>query len=173
MSIRVTPMQRAAFEAAARESGRSLSSEVLARAYSTVEELPNQPEHLRALGDLAKLVAGRIEQLTGKRWIEDAFTANAVRQAIDIALGHFAPQWESGGPLPDQLERLTKAMPPEVLETYRRPTGLALVQATNITAWIESAHKTEPPTEMSDPFDPIAVRRRLFRDLIRSKEKSQ
>jgi hypothetical protein len=63
-------------------------------------------------------------------------------------------------------------MPSDIAEAYRRPIALALMQATGIIAWIESAYRVEAPNEWSDPFDPTFFRQRLFRDL-QKKERSK
>jgi len=169
ISIRITEVQRNAFEHAKRLSGRSLGNEVVTRAYSTLG-LPRRAEHIRELEALAGYTAENIEQFTGAKWIADSFTAQVVRTAADTVLSHFSRRWQSGDSIPEQLEQLTKVMPRELAEAYKDPIKLGVMQATGIIAWIESTHKNEPPNEWSNPDDPTDVRRRFFRDLIQNRE---
>lgn len=168
ISIRITEVQRNAFEQAKRLSGRSLGNEVVTRAYSTLG-LPRRAEHIRVLEALVGHTAETIERLTGAKWIADSFTAQVVRNAADTVLTHFSPPPPSGDSIPPQLEQLTVVMPKEVAEAYKDPIKLGVMQAAGIIAWIESSHKNEPPNEWSDPDDPIDVRGRLFRGLIQNR----
>ena len=168
ITTRIKPDTRLALEDAARANRRSLSQEIERRLRESLSE--RQAGHIRAIGGLAKIATERIEEVTGKDWLSDPFTAEALRHTVDTVLAHFAPPRQASHTVPEQIERLAASMPSDLADAYRRPIALALMQATGITAWIESAHRIEPPNEWSDPFDPIFLRRQLFRDLGLKKE---
>jgi hypothetical protein len=173
ITTRIKPDTRSALEDAARANRRSLSQEIERRLRESLSSTERQAGHIRAIGELAKIATERIEEVTGKDWLSDPFTAEAVRHTVDTVLAHFAPRLASHT-VPDRLERLAAAMPSEMAEAYRRPIALGLMQATGITAWIESTYRIKPPNEWSDPFDPIFFRQRLFRDLMKNtKERSK
>jgi hypothetical protein len=174
ITTRVKPDTRLALEDAARANRRSLSQEIERRLRESLSSAERQAGHIRVIGELAKIATERIEEVTGKDWLSDPFTAEAVRHTVDTVLAHFAPPRQASHTVPDRLERLAAAMPSEMAEAYRRPIALGLMQATGITAWIESAYRIEPPNEWSDPFDPIFFRQQLFRDLMKNtKERSK
>src|SRR5262245_44741948 len=168
ITTRIKPDTRLALEDAARANRRSLSQEIERRLRESLSE--RQAGHIRAIGELAKIATERIEEVTGKDWLSDPFTAEALRHTVDTVLAHFAPPRQASHTIPDRLERLAAAMPSEMAEAYRRPIALGLMQATGITAWIESAYRIEPPNEWSDPFDPIFFRQQLCRDLVKNKK---
>jgi predicted transcriptional regulator len=170
ITTRIKPDTRSALEYAARASHRSLSQEIERRLRESLSSNERQAGPIRAIGELAKIAAERVEEVTGKGWLTDPFTAEAVRHTTDAVLAHFAPRRQASHPIPDRLERLAAAMPSEIAEAYRRPIALALMQAAGITAWIEGTYRVEPPNEWSDPFDPIFLRWQLFRDLGLKKE---
>jgi hypothetical protein len=169
ITTRIRPETRSSLEQAARASRRSLSQEIERRLRESLSSSERRPAHHRVLGELAQLAAENIEQITGTSWIADSFTAEATRHAIDEVLAHFAPPQPASHTIPDRVERMAAAMPREIAEAYRRPVALALMQATGLTAWIESAHRVEQPNEWSDPFDPTFLRRQLFRDLMQKR----
>jgi hypothetical protein len=160
------PDTRVGLEQAARAGKRSLSQEIERRLRESLSSDVRRADHIRALGELVKLTAENIEQITGTSWLTDPFTAEAVRHAIDQVLSHFAPPQSANGKIPTRIEQIASAMPTEIAEAYKRPVALAVIQATGLTAWVESAQRAEPPNEWSDPFDPIFLRRQLFRDLL-------
>ena len=168
ITTRIKPDTRLALEDAARANRRSLSQEIERRLRESLSE--RQAGHIRAIGGLAKIATERIEEVTGKDWLSDPFTAEAVRHTVDTVLAHFAPPRQASPTVPDRLERVAAAMPSEMAEAYRRPIALGLMQAIGITAWIESAYRIEPPNEWSDPFDPRFFRQQLFRDLVKNKK---
>jgi hypothetical protein len=176
ITTRIKPDTRFALEDAARARRQSLSQEIerrLRESLSSSERSPwgkRQAGRIRAIGELAKIATERIEEVTDRDWLTDPFTSEAVRHTIDAVLAHFAPPRQESHTVPEQIERLAAAMPSDLADAYRRPIALALMQATGITAWIESADRIEPPNEWSDPFDPIFLRRQLFRDLGLKKE---
>lgn len=177
ITTRIMPDTRLALEEAARANRRSLSQEIehrLRESLSSTERSRSLKErwagHIRAIGELAKIATERIEEVTGKDWLSDPFTAEAVRHTVDTVLAHFAPPPQASHTVPDRLERLAAAMPSEMAEAYRRPIALGLMQAIGITAWIENAYRIEPPNEWSDPFDPRFFRQQLFRDLVKNKK---
>ena len=177
ITTRIKPDTRLALEGAARANRRSLSQEIehrLRESLSSTERSRSLKEpwagHIRAIGELAKIATERTEEVTGKDWLSDPFTAEAVRHTVDTVLAHFAPPRQASHTVPDRLERLAAAMPSEMAEAYRRPIALGLMQAIGITAWIESAYRIEPPNEWSDPFDPRFFRQQLFRDLVKNKK---
>jgi len=165
ITTRIRSDTRSALEGAARANRRSLSQEIERRLRESLSSTERQVGHIRAIRELAKIAAERIEEVTGAGWLTDAFTAEAVLHTIDQVLSHFAPPLQGSPTVPDRLERLVAAMPSEIAEAYRRPIALALMQATGIIAWIESAYRVEAPNEWSDPFDPTFRRQQLFRDL--------
>jgi hypothetical protein len=172
LSLRLTEAMRADLAAAATKRHRSLSEEIGFRLHSTLVRDRGEaarPDHLRALAALAQLAAEKIEQITGASWLADPFTAEATCHMIEQVLIHFAPPRLASHAIPDQIEKMAAIMPKEIAEAYRRPAALALMQATGLIAWIESAYRAEPPTEWSDPWDPTTFRRQLFRDLVQKR----
>jgi uncharacterized protein (DUF1778 family) len=170
ITTRIMPDTRVGLDQAARASKRSLSQEIERRLRESLSSDVQRADHIRALGELVKLTAESIERITGTSWLTDPFTAEAIRHAIDQVLAHFAPPQSAKGKIPTRIEQMASAMPTEIAEAYRRPVALAVMQATGLTAWVDSAHRVEPPNEWSDPFDPTFLRQQLFRDLASKKQ---
>ena len=96
LTTRITPETRALLErAAAKGKNRSLS-QVAEKAIDEYlrkpKHKPERGKHIRALGEAVMLVAQYIERATGERWIDDAFTGEALRQGCSSLIAHFAPR---------------------------------------------------------------------------------
>ena len=121
LTTRITPETRALLErAAAKGKNRSLS-QVAEKAIDEYlrkpKHTPERSMHIRALGEAVMLVAQYIERATGERWIDDAYTAVALRQGCSSLIAHFAPR---GTPV---TPRLIKEAAIEHAQHIARATG--------------------------------------------------
>lgn len=175
LTTRITPGTRKALESAAASSGRSLSQEVETRLRQSLEPHYAREGHIKALGELTKLLTEEIERLTGANWLTDRFTAEAVRYGVDYVLSHFAPQPKENFPVPAKLQQMAAELPGEMGEVYRRPEGIASMEALRQIALIEKAPQFDSKGrfnvpllgEWDDPFNPERPFRRwqLFQNL--------
>jgi len=86
-------------------------------------QAPERSKHIRALGEAVMLVAQYIERATGERWIDDAFTAVALRQGCSSLIAHFAPR---GTPV---TPRLIKEAATRHAQHIARVTGVRVEAA--------------------------------------------
>jgi TraY domain len=106
----VTRETRKALEWAAEQSGRSMSQEIELRLRDSLGQDRRPKPHIAQLGEAVKWIANVIEkgtelragapQLvkgTGKRWLDDAFTAASLVTAIERFVLHHAPPWTPEG----------------------------------------------------------------------------
>src|SRR5262249_9471247 len=95
LTTRITPETRAALERAAkkrRPRPLSLSQEVEHRLDGSIRrdrERDRKP-HIRALAEAVALVTERVEAATEKHWLDDTFTGDALRHAIECLVFRFA-----------------------------------------------------------------------------------
>ena len=92
-ATRLTPQTRQALEWASARSGRSMSQEAEFHLRESLGRDRRRQQHIIELGEMVMRIAQAIEKRSGKRWINDAATGEALRRAIDFAVLHFAPRW--------------------------------------------------------------------------------
>jgi len=137
LTTRITPETRVELERSAQERGRSLSQEVELRLRDFARQ--NQgPAHIGSLADATARLVTAIERRTGKRCLDDAFTAVAVRQAISELLLRALPIPEGPPPVPPQLRAYASKLP-SLKEELVNPIKLAGLACDNLIYEIESA----------------------------------
>src|SRR5262249_30562387 len=91
LTTRITPATRAALVGAAKESGFSLSQEIERRLNDSIAKERNRRSDILALAEAIAFFAEGVERTTRKRWLEDAFTGEALRHGVDALVRHFIP----------------------------------------------------------------------------------
>jgi hypothetical protein len=69
------------------------------------------------------------------RWLDNPFTGEALRQAIDFLVFHFAPR--GALQVPANVEASAARMPPEARDSFLAPTGVGHTEAGWLISWIE------------------------------------
>ena len=135
LTTRITAETRAAMERAAQKSGRSLSQEVERRLNDSVRNERNRRYDVRALAEAIAIVAEKVEKATGKHWLQDAFTGEALRGGIETLVRHFAPH--SARVIPPKVEEAAARVLPEASERDRSPTRIGEIEAFKVITMIE------------------------------------
>ena len=135
LTTRVMPETRAAMERAAQKSGRSLSQEVERRLNDSVLNERNRRSDVRALAEAIAIVTEKVEIATGKRWLQDAFTGDALRHGIEVLVRHFAPH--GARVIPPNVEEAAAKVRPEASERDRSPTRVGENEAFKVITMIE------------------------------------
>jgi hypothetical protein len=137
LTTRITPKTRRDLERAAQESGRSLSQEVEHRLDGSIrrDRDHKRKRHVRALAEAVALVTERVEGATEKRWLDDPFTGDALRHAIEFLVFHFAPH--GALEVPAKVEAAAARMPPQARDKYLNPTEVGQHEAGWLISWIE------------------------------------
>ena len=120
---------------AAQKSGRSLSQEVERRLVDSVRNDRNRSSDVRALAEAVAIVAEKVEIATGKHWLEDAFTGEALRRGIEVLVRHFAPH--SARVIPPKVEKAAARVLPEASERHCSPTRIGEDEAFKVITMIE------------------------------------
>ena len=137
LTTRITSETRAALDRAARKSNRSLSQEVEHRLNGSIrrDRDHNRHRHVRGLAETIAILTDWVEEATQKRWIDDPFTAEALRRAIEFLVFHF------GAPGPPQVPASVKdaaaRMPPQARDQSMTPAGVGHAAAGGLISWIE------------------------------------
>src|SRR5262245_3206863 len=119
IGVRVSPEIKEALEAAADRNGRSVTAEVEARLAHSLGR--GRQVHIHGLMVAVGKLAEALERRFQKRWIFDAFTAQALRVGVDKFLFHFG---RYGKPeLPLAIKAAVAKMPTAEKETYSTPEG--------------------------------------------------
>jgi hypothetical protein len=137
LTTRITPETREELERTAAEKGRSLSQEVEYRLRSFAGQSRKAP-HIRSLADAVSLIASRIEQRTGRRFLDDPFTASAVRHLISGFLSRISPASTGTTPIPPDIEKYAAKMP-SLGQAVKSPVALAELEAEALIYDIENA----------------------------------
>jgi predicted transcriptional regulator len=91
LAIRVRPEVKAGLERLAKERGQSLSQQAQ-RALTYWVDRHSEPQlHNQALADATKLVAERVEHDTGKLWLDDQFTGEALKTGVINVMLRYIP----------------------------------------------------------------------------------
>jgi hypothetical protein len=133
--VRVDPEIKEALEAAAERNRRSVTAEVEARLAHSLGE--GRQVHINGLMVAIGKLAGALERRFQKRWVADAFTAQALRTGVDRFLFHFG---RHGKPLlPLAIKAAVAKMPAAEQETYSMPEGWGNFEADILITAIENA----------------------------------
>jgi Arc/MetJ-type ribon-helix-helix transcriptional regulator len=89
--IRLPPDLRRATDRLAKKHKRNRSDVIRSAIRHWVGRYQVRTLHTEALTCAIALLADRIEQRTGKKWIEDTVTGTALREQVDRLIYHFAP----------------------------------------------------------------------------------
>jgi hypothetical protein len=135
LTTRITPETRAALERAAKKSRLSLSQLVERRLDDSVLNDRNQRSDVRALVEAIAIVAEKVEIATGKHWLQDAFTGDALRRGIEVLVRHFAPH--SARVIPPKVEEAAARVLPEASERDRSPSRVGEIEASKVITMIE------------------------------------
>jgi hypothetical protein len=135
LTTRITPETRAAMERAAQKSGRSVSQEVERRLDESLRNDRNRRSDVRALAEAVAMIAEKVEIATGKNWLQDAFTGEALRLAIEVLVRHFAPH--SARVIPPKVEEAAARGLPEASERDRSPSRVGEIEAFKVITMIE------------------------------------
>jgi hypothetical protein len=145
--VRVDPKIKQALNNAAEKKRRSLTLEVESRLAASLGE--GHQAHVRALIDAIGLLAKNLERRTAKRWVADAFTAQALTAGVDRLLFHFG---RYGKPVvPAAIKAAAAKMPATERETYCTPKSLGESEAGMLISMIENAL---PPLPLKPEFGP-------------------
>jgi len=136
LATRVTPKTRADLERAAQKSGRSLSQEVEHRLDGSIrrDREHDRKRHVRALAEAVALVTERVEGATEKRWLDDTFTGDALRHAIEFLVFHFAPH--GALEVPAKVKAAAAKVPPASRERSLTPIQVGELEACGVIGWI-------------------------------------
>jgi hypothetical protein len=137
LTTRITPVTRAALDRAARKGSRSLSQEVEHRLDSSIrrDHDHNRQRHVRGLAETIAILTHWVEGATQKRWIDDAFTAEALRRAIEFLVFHFGAPGEPE--VPASVKDAAARVPPEARDQSLTPSGIGRAEAGRLISWIE------------------------------------
>ena len=163
LTTRITPETRAELERSAQEQGRSLSQEVEFRLKAFVGQT-RKPAHIRSLAKAVSLLVTQIEQKTGRRWLNDPFTADAARQGIAALLARISPASDGPVPVPPDIESYAAKFPSFGV-TLKSPMSLGAFEAEVLLYLIENAPLSNyemPGLEFPAPHGLSSIRRDLF-----------
>lgn len=151
LTTRITPETRRALEAAAKRSGQSLSQEAEHLLRGSMQKPPGAQRNW-ALAHAVAALAQRIEDGTGKTWLDDTFTNQSLRLATDTLLHYCGPDRVGEVPVPPAIQEFAAKMPPELATSFRTPGGFGHIVAYNLILQIEQALPSEPNNEWSVPI---------------------
>ena len=137
ITTRITPGTRAALERATEKTGRSLSQEIEHRLDCSIRRdyEHNRDRHIRALAEAIAILTHRVERATQKRWIDDPFTGEALRQGIEFLVFHFAAP---GTPeVPASVKGAATRVPLQARDQSMTPAGVGRTEAGGLISWIE------------------------------------
>jgi hypothetical protein len=145
--VRVDPKVKQALENAAAKKRRSLTLEIESRLAASLGE--GHQAHVRALIEAIGLLAKNLERRTSKRWVADAFTAQALIAGVDRLLFHFG---RHGNPVtPEAIKATAAKMPAAERESHCTPKSLGESEAGMLITMIENAL---PPLPLKLEFGP-------------------
>jgi hypothetical protein len=151
-ATRITPEVRRWLEAEAKQSRLSLS-QAAERVFRGAMHLANDAQKRnRALAHSIARLAESVERDTGKSWLDDPFTGQALRYAIDALAFHLAPTPNSGSAVPPKIEEAAERMLPEIAARVRTPAGLGHMVATHLITEIELSANPPEANEWSVPM---------------------
>jgi hypothetical protein len=122
-------------ERAAQKNGRSLSQEVERRLYDSARNERSRRSDVRALAEAVAIVTEKVELATGKQWLQDAFTGEALRRGIEALVRHFAPH--GAQVIPPKVEEAAARVLPEASERDHSPSRVGEIEAFKVITMIE------------------------------------
>src|SRR5262245_51997432 len=134
LTMRVTPELRAGLELAKRESGFSLSQEAERRLRDSLKRDHQRTADVLALAEAIAQVIEKVQEATGKRWQEDAFTGQAARHGIEFLVRHFAAL--GAAVIPSRVQEASSKMFP-ANERDRTPLSVGETEAGKVVTMIE------------------------------------
>jgi hypothetical protein len=152
-NTRIAPEVRHRLVQAAKRNDQTLSSEIERRLRESLEvEERWGGDHHYALARLVTNAAQRIERSAGKRWLDDAFVAQALRAVVLIILNRLMPD----APLqtPESVKKSTANfaahLPPEQAAFHNTPEGFGSAIAGSILYELETyeAPATDRPSHI-------------------------
>jgi len=143
ITTRVTPDTRVALERAGAKKGHSLSQEIEIRLRQSLLRRANAPVHVGALLYGMSLLVDEIERDTGKRFIDDAFTGEAVRSALESLIYHFAQRPTGPFQVPADVDRMASKMQSSLQAPLRDPSMFGQTKAGLYITLIENARSPD------------------------------
>jgi hypothetical protein len=138
--VRVSPQLKRALEQAAQRNRRSVTLEIESRLAASLGE-GHQP-HVRGLVEAVGSLVRNLERRTAKRWIADAFCAQALIAGVDRLVFHFGKYGKPA--VPAAIKAAAAKMPAAERESYCTPRGLGELEASMLIALIEGALEPLP-----------------------------
>ena len=148
MTMRMSQDLRNALDAQAHRNGRTISREIellLVSALKFPEQIKKEwrADHHYGLGRMVARLAWTVETATGiaaplqpgdQTWMDDPFTAAAVRAAIDITIRSLIPAGAPKVPAKVQAsaEWNSQVLPPERAAFYQTPEGVGEIAAMSL-----------------------------------------
>jgi hypothetical protein len=96
------------------------------------------PPHIHSLAEAIALLATDIESRTGERWIDDAFTGEALRHGIDALLLHLSPTSDGQAAVPARFQKFVAKLP-SLRQSLDGPSAFGRLQAHALVMAIENA----------------------------------
>jgi hypothetical protein len=138
--VRVAPEIKQGLENAALRNRRSLTAEIESRLAVSLGE--GRKAHIRALVEAIGLLAKNLERRTLKRWVADAFTAQALSVGVGELLSHFG---QHGKPMvPAAIKAAAAKTPAAKRDSYCTPKSLGESEASMLILMIENALEPLP-----------------------------
>ena len=150
-ATRITPEVRRWLEAEAKKSRLSLSQAAERVFIGAMHRANDAQKRSRALAHSIARLAESVERDTGKSWLDDPFTGQALRYAIDALAFHVAPTPEESA-VPPKIEEAAGRMLPEIATRFRTPAGLGHMAAIHLITEIELSANPPEPNEWSLPI---------------------
>jgi hypothetical protein len=150
-ATRITPEVRRWLEAEAKKNRLSLSQTAERVFIRAMHQATDTQRRNRALAHSITRLAESIERDTSKSWLDDPFTGQALRYALEALIFHFAPTQEQPA-VPPAIEEAAARMLPEIATRYRTPAGLGHMVATHLITEIELSTNPPEPNEWSLPI---------------------
>jgi hypothetical protein len=143
LTTRITAWTREALDRAAEKNDRSLSQEVERRLRDSIRNdlSRDRRPHVRALGEAFMLMILGVERRTGRRWLDDAFTAASIRHGLNFLISHFGPSGTLG--LPEKLKDAAAKLPRDLAHHYVEPTQIGLTEAGAVISLLEQRRRND------------------------------
>ena len=139
ITTRIRPDTRAALEQEAKKRGNSLSQEIERRLDASLHKSRDTPLYVQALAHAVTVLTTEIERRTGERWLDDAFTREALRSGIEALLFHFGRTPDGEMAVPPKIEEAASRFQSPLRESFRNPALLGQMEAGSIITSIENA----------------------------------
>jgi hypothetical protein len=151
-ATRITPATRRWLEAEAKKNRLSLSQAAERVLIREMRRASDAKRHNRALAQGIARLAESTERDTGKGWLDDPFTGQALRYAIEAYVFHFAPTADKPFAIPSMIDEASRKMLPEIAARYRTPAGFGHMVATHLITEIEVSSRPPTANEWSLPI---------------------